>query len=102
MIHAKFQPNIPSGSWEKIVFIVYFIFSNSSYLGFSTRLNLTILMPCNLIMLHVKWRATDEAEIIEFSKNDENTYVDMQYISCQQNMSNLLPTNFQYCFLYIF
>ena len=38
MIHAKFQPNIPRCSEEKVDFIGFAIFSTGSHLGFSTRL----------------------------------------------------------------
>ena len=39
MLHAKFQPNIPSHSGEKVDFIVFAISSTDGHLGFSTRLN---------------------------------------------------------------
>ena len=55
MLHTKFQLNIPSGSGEKVNFVGFAIFSNSGHLGFSTRLNFTILKPCSLIMQQVKF-----------------------------------------------
>ena len=55
MIHAKFQPNIPSCSGENVDFIGFAIFSTGGDLGFSTRLNFHILKPCCMIMPHVKF-----------------------------------------------
>ena len=55
MTHAKFQPNIPSSSGEKVDFIGFAIFSTGDHLGFSTRLNFLIQKPCRLIMPHVKF-----------------------------------------------
>ena len=37
--HTKYQPNIPSGSGEKINFIGVAIFNYGSHLGFSTKQN---------------------------------------------------------------
>ena len=56
MCHKKFQPNIPSGSGGKTDFIGFVIFSNGGHLGFSTRLNFNILKPCNIVILHVKFK----------------------------------------------
>ena len=53
--HPKVQPNIPSHSGEKVDFIRFAIFSISGHPGYSIRLNFTILKPCCLIMLHVKF-----------------------------------------------
>ena len=55
MLYTKFQPNISSGSGEKVDFKGLAIFSNSSHFFFSTRLNFIGLKPCSLIMLHVKF-----------------------------------------------
>ena len=55
VIHAKFQPNIPSRSGEKVYFIGVAIFSTGSHLGFSTRVNFLILKPFSLIMPHLKF-----------------------------------------------
>ena len=52
MVHAKFQPIIPSHFGEKVDFIGFAI---GCHLGFSTRLNFTSLKPCSLIMQHVKF-----------------------------------------------
>ena len=54
-MHTKFQENISSHSEEKVDFNGFAIFSISGHLGFSTRLNLTGLKPCSLIILHVKF-----------------------------------------------
>ena len=56
ILHTKFQPNIPSCSGENDDFISFAIFSNGGHLGFSTRLNFTILKPWSLIMLHMKFK----------------------------------------------
>ena len=50
MLHTKFQLNIPSGSGEKNNLISY-----GGHLGFSTRLNFTILKSCKLVKLLVKF-----------------------------------------------
>ena len=55
MLLIKFQHNIPSHSEEKLDFIGFAIFSIDGHLRFSTRLNLIILKPCSLVMLHVKF-----------------------------------------------
>ena len=51
-ISAKYTAN---HSGEKVNFIGFTIFSISHHLGFSTRLNIIILKPCSLVMLHVKF-----------------------------------------------
>ena len=55
ILRIKFQPNIPSRSGENDDFISFAIFSNGGHLEFSTKLNFTILKPCSLIMVHVKF-----------------------------------------------
>ena len=55
MFHANFQPNIPNGSGEEVDFVVFAIFSNGGHLGFLTWPNFTILKPCSLVMLQVKF-----------------------------------------------
>ena len=57
MLCTKFQPNIPSGSGEKVKFAGLAIFSISGHFLFSTRLNSIILRPCRLVMLHVKFES---------------------------------------------
>ena len=56
MIHAQYQPNIPSQSGQKVDFIGFATFSISSHLRFLIRLNFLILKPSSLIMLHVKFK----------------------------------------------
>ena len=56
ILHTKFQPNILSRSGENGDFNSFAIFSNSSHLEFSIRLNFTILKPRSLIMLHMKFK----------------------------------------------
>ena len=56
IFHTKFQPNIPRRSGENGDFNGFAIFSNSSHLEFSTRLNFIILKPWSLIMLHMKYK----------------------------------------------
>ena len=59
------QPNISSGSGEKVNFSGLALFSNSGTFCFSTRLNFIILKPCSLVMLHVKFenrRCIDSTE----------------------------------------
>ena len=55
MLYTKFQPNMSSGSGEKVDFSGLAIFSNSSNFLFLTKLNFIILKSCSLIMLHVKF-----------------------------------------------
>ena len=56
-LHTKLQPNIPSGSAEKVESIDFVISSIGGHLGFSTRLNFYILRPSSLVMLHVKFES---------------------------------------------
>ena len=57
ILHAKFQPNIPSHYGENGDSFTIFI--NGGHLEFSTRLNFTILKPWSLIMLHMKFKIMD-------------------------------------------
>ena len=54
MLHTKFQPNIPRSSGQKVDFNGFAIFSYGGHLGFSIRLNFTILKRCSLLMQNVK------------------------------------------------
>ena len=54
IFHTKSQLNIPSRSGENRDFNSFVIFNNGGHLEFSTRLNLIILKPWSLIMLHMK------------------------------------------------
>ena len=56
IFHTKFQLNIPSCSGENDDFNSNATFSNGGHLEFSTRLNLIILKPWSLIMLHIKFK----------------------------------------------
>ena len=53
ILHTK-EPNIPCCSGENDEFNSFAIFSNGGHLEFSTRLNIIILRPWGLIMLHMK------------------------------------------------
>ena len=57
MLYTKFQPNILRGSEGKVDSSGLAIFSNSGRISLNqpTSLNLIILKPCSLIMLHVKF-----------------------------------------------
>ena len=56
ILHTKFQLNIPSRSGENDDFISFGISSNGGHLEFSTEVNLSILKPWILIMLHMKFK----------------------------------------------
>ena len=56
IFHTKFQLNIPSHSGEKDDFNSFAIFSNGGHLELSTTLNLTILKPWSLTMLHMTFK----------------------------------------------
>ena len=55
MLHTNDQPNIPSGSGERVCFVGFAIFSYGGQLGLLIGLHLTVLKPCSLVMLHVKF-----------------------------------------------
>ena len=65
MLYTKFQPDISSGSGEKVDFSGLAVFSNSGFFWFSTRLYFIILKPCSLIMLHVKFKNHGYSGFIE-------------------------------------
>ena len=54
MLSTKFQPNIQTGSAEKVDITGSAIFSYSGHFGFLARLNFIFLKSNNLGMLHVK------------------------------------------------
>ena len=56
ILFTKFQPNILSRSGENGDFNSFAIFSNGGHLEFSIGLNVTILKPWSLIMLHMKFK----------------------------------------------